>query len=1146
MFEFHISRESRDRYQFDETLFSLSGNVVFADYSAALRFSERMNQSRNAAAYPERSVSPAEIYAMGLIDEILHFIVELYRRTVKPTIISDAYSWTQSRVGDVDSTLEHFVDLFPRSDVYRGEISPQAYIRTTTDMIPNTHISLEEMLMLSLANENPAFHPYRELFDDSILEKQSRYPEILKCLEEFFSSQPSFGPYGQTLLDLLRAPARAAPNSLFDQLEYIRTHWGPLLGEMLLRILKGMDFIREERKQHFTGPGPTRVPWFGLKDLEDLERFSTDIDWMSRLVLIAKSIHVWLYQLSRKYGRSISRLDQIPDEELEILARWGVTGLWLIGIWERSPASRRIKQLTGNPEALPSAYSIYDYTIAHDLGGDHAFENLQHRALRYGIRMATDMVPNHTGIYSRWVIEHPEWYIQLDHSPFPSYRFTGENLSGDDRVEIKIEDGYWDRRDAAVVFRWMNRQTGDARYIYHGNDGTSMPWNDTAQLDFLKQEVRDAVIDKTIDIARRFSIIRFDAAMTLAKRHFQRLWYPLPGYGGDIPSRASHSVSPQEFEQCFPVEFWRELVDRLAQEVPNTLLLAEAFWLMEGYFVRSLGMHRVYNSAFMNMLKAEENSKYRDVMKNVLRFNPEILRRFVNFMNNPDEESAVTQFGKGDKYFGVATLMVTLPGLPMFGHGQVEGFSEKYGMEYSRSYWDEGVDHDLVKRHEEEIFPLLKERFLFSGVENFVLYDVVMPSGHVNEDVFAYSNRSGEERALVVYNNRYAQASGFIRRSVGIRTDRGKGRKIHHRTLAQGLDLREEDALFYIFRDFRSRLEFIRSSCSLARDGLFVHLDAYQANVFMNFREVRDHDGQLARLEKMLDGRGTEDVLGSLQELYLEKVRTPFLAIVNPDSLREIVGKAGPDDAFRHLYLSFLGEAYVHAHSSQDLQVILQETETLLSGIFRLQTSRRRGRQNKTPERDYLYGPMPSEFSRELDFIRIPLLWGLVCRLGMLTSEREVSSSSRALMNEWMLDKAIRETLKSLGTDQGRAGRELLMIRVLTAFQDWDDALLTGEMKKTVRNLFSDGDVRSYLGVNLFQDRWWFNRESMEELLYWFFYISRVRTTSGVHVVSKGTGTREYSASAYRVIATLERIAGESGYDVHDFLERVDRSPDIS
>jgi len=63
--------------------------------------------------------------------------------------------------------------------------------------------------------------------------------------------------------------------------------------------------------------------------------------------------------------------------------------------------------------------------------------------------------------------------------------------------------------------------------------------------------------------------------------------------------------------------------------------LAEAFWLMEGYFVRTLGMHRVYNSAFMNMLHTEDNANYRMTIKNVLEFSPEVLKRFVNFMNNP-------------------------------------------------------------------------------------------------------------------------------------------------------------------------------------------------------------------------------------------------------------------------------------------------------------------------------------------------------------------------------------------------------------------------------------------------------------------------------------------------------------------------------
>ena len=80
---------------------------------------------------------------------------------------------------------------------------------------------------------------------------------------------------------------------------------------------------------------------------------------------------------------------------------------------------------------------------------------------------------------------------------------------------IQIEDHYWNSTDAAVVFKRTDKQTGEARYIYHGNDGTSMPWNDTAQLDYLNPEVREAVIQTILHVARQFPVIRFDAAMTL-------------------------------------------------------------------------------------------------------------------------------------------------------------------------------------------------------------------------------------------------------------------------------------------------------------------------------------------------------------------------------------------------------------------------------------------------------------------------------------------------------------------------------------------------------------------------------------------------------------------------------------------------------
>ena len=56
-----------------------------------------------------------------------------------------------------------------------------------------------------------------------------------------------------------------------------------------------------------------------------------------------------------------------------------------------------------------------------------------------------------------------------------------------------------------------------------------MPWNDTAQLNYLNPDVREAVIQTILHVARQFPIIRFDAAMTLAKKHVQAPVVPEPG-----------------------------------------------------------------------------------------------------------------------------------------------------------------------------------------------------------------------------------------------------------------------------------------------------------------------------------------------------------------------------------------------------------------------------------------------------------------------------------------------------------------------------------------------------------------------------------------------------------------------------------------
>ena len=1115
--EFHVSRAARERYGFDRRLFSTRGAVVFADFHAARLFAARINEVRKARENPSLSVRAGDINAMGLIDEVLHVMIEQHRRQRDPAVMARALQAVSASVGvsSVNGALQTFIEHFPPQAVLDGELTPENYLSGSSDGVPNAEIALEELLVLWLHNANPAFGPHRELFDDAPLAAHSAYRAVTAALTAFMDDQPGLpglNEYG-SLLQLLRAPALASPNSLAGQLQFLLRRFPMLLGAQLRRLLASLDLIAEETKPVFPpGPGGEDALVFDYSGQEkELERFSADRDWMPSLVLIAKNAFVWLDQLSRRYGREIRRLDQIPGEELDELARRGVTGLWLIGLWERSKASRRIKQLMGNADAVASAYSLDDYVIAWDLGGEEACARLRDQAWQRGIRLASDMVPNHTGLDSRWMMEHPDWFINLPYSPFPNYSFSGPNLSDDGRAAIYLEDHYFDKSDAAVVFKRV-APNGEERFVYHGNDGTSMPWNDTAQLDYLNPETREAVIQTILHVARQFPIIRFDAAMTLAKKHIQRLWRPEPGHGGAIASRAGLGLTKQEFDAAMPVEFWREVVDRVAQEVPDTLLLAEAFWMMEGFFVRTLGMHRVYNSAFMNMLRDEKNSEYREIIKNTVAFEPEILKRFVNFMNNPDERTAIEQFGKGDKYFGVCTLLVTLPGLPMIGHGQIEGFAEKYGMEYQRAYWDEKPDSDLLDRHERQIFPLMRRRGLFADSENFRLFDLESASGP-SEDVYAYSNRRGHESGLVVYHNRFADVTGFLRESAPFATPDGARRE----DLASALGVRRDAGEFVVFRDQVSNLEYIRDTHDLFERGLFVHLGAYQHHVFLDFRQLRASDGPFRELHDHLNGAGTPNLARAAAELRLRPVLDPYRALLG--ALRAATGASellAPLQAFYGAARVFTSgsSAPPSANSARRLQVLAQETLDDLADILA---------PVKPPRSPAKAPALEAPASKETTVAPAPRLAAepavfaaaaaaLIRPLADAAGLPGGADRSRTLHADWLLDSALVGFSSLVGCASAR----------FVAGRPDQTAGAPPDLDALVATWLTDPDARTALGVHEFEGVTWLDANGLALL-------------SGA-LESFMAGSPNQRAAWTDHLTELSAVAATAGYRVGDIL----------
>ena len=1051
----HINKIIRTKCVSEPDFYTENGKVRFTNVLAARYAVFNISKEKDV------NISASELFLMSVLEAILLTLATKYVKSHSSyfqnviNIINTKYSLKEA--------MGEYLKVFPTNSIFNNIEEIEKFISISE----NREATFLEMLQLRASEKNPAYEKNSIIFENKLSEIEN-YLNLMEIGDSQLKNSPIDKDLKANLYDLFTLAYKECPGSIIEQLKFLLKRFPELQAEFGALVNLAIDSYNEEFKPIFFGPGESKAPSY-IDDiyLTGAEAYTQDINWMPNVVLMAKNCLVWLDQLSKKYERDIHTLDAIPDEELEFLQESGVNGLWLIGLWERSIASKQIKQWTGNPEAESSAYSLKSYTISEKLGGQGALENLKARAKSYGIRLCSDMVPNHTSIDSPTLHAHPDWYMQLDYCPYPQYTFSGVSLSGSDQYGVFLEDHYFDHTDAAVVFKYEDYNTHEVRYIYHGNDGTNMPWNDTAQLDYLKSEVRDAIKQTILQVAKDFHIIRFDAAMTLTKKHFHRLWYPEPGSGGDIPTRSSHGLSKATFDEFFPAEFWREVVDMINNEAPDTLLLAEAFWLLEGYFVRTLGMHRVYNSAFMNMLRDEDNQKYRDAIKLTLEYDREILKRYVNFMSNPDEETAIDQFGGGDKYFGICMLMATLPGLPMFAHGQFEGFKEKYGMEYSKAYWNEEPNEYILNRHKKEVFPVLKKRAIFSGIENFRLYDFNNGYG-VDQDVFVYTNKFKKEKGLFIYNNAYKETEGSIRVSVPYK-DKLSDKNVTE-NITDVLGILNSSKCYLMYKDMTTGLEYIVSAKEIYENGFRFKLKAYEYHLLMNFKVVMDDEwGHYGKLWNHLHGEGVPNIKATFDSVVLGPLHAELKKIINKENIDELwklYTSRKKDDVKLYYFFEKISNALKVA---KDYAGGYENPKDITGEIYKDYTFI-----TKTNWQHHINEKIASEKG----IFYALCVWSLLRHFGEMKYGIDDPVLSASLISEWKLKDYILDILPSneyVCTKEGVLDCIIHIIRT----QNWIDPVFNGD--KTLTEAIVDFVLLDSTGkvikVNRYDNVLWFNKE---------------------------------------------------------------------
>jgi hypothetical protein len=406
----------------------------------------------------------------------------------------------------------------------------------------------------------------------------------------------------------------------------------------------------------------------------------------------------------------------------------------------------------------------------------------------------------------------------------------------------------------------------------------------------------------------------------------------------------------------------------------------------------------------------------------------------------------------------------------------------------------------LIERHEREIFPLMKRRYIFAGSSDFCLYDLISPDGTINENVFAYSNRSANERALVFYNNVYDRVSGWINRSsVAIPQKDGSFRQD---SLCQALGLHGEGRFFVLLKEYRSGLWYIRSSKEIAERGLFVSLNGYEAQVFMDIHEVedtRDAAGgcwatRWSRLNHDLNGRGVWDIDAAILDIFLGELYAPFGEILSPrrlEALRDLI-RTGKNrekvlEAFKEPVTSFIEEALKYIAGAggrydpfvRDRDFALQEVEAVwgdFTGFFDRLVCFAGGSGRNSGLAD-----LAARIKKEPTLIAAALGYGVLSLLRSVLGAG--GADAAALLNHWRLDRKLRTCWENLGMGGEEAWRTAELAGAVLARTSPEDASsysIYSFGKALILDNYHAEDFRTLLGVNHFDDVTWFNKEGFE------------------------------------------------------------------
>ncbi|HTQ57282.1 MAG TPA: alpha-amylase family glycosyl hydrolase [Bryobacteraceae bacterium] len=375
-------------------------------------------------------------------------------------------------------------------------------------------------------------------------------------------------------------------------------------------------------------------------------------EWRRYPLVYEINTWVWLSSLGEKSGTAV-KLDSVPPAEWDAIAGFGLDAVWLMGVWERSPASSAISNQ--NPgllhefrRALPdfqlrdnvgSAYSVRGYAVDPALGGREGLAAARRELARRGMRLLLDFVPNHVAPDHPWASSNPEYFIRGNAQ---------------------------DAEREPTSFAEVNGQV-----FACGRDPYFPAWEDVLQLNAFHPGLRQAALETIADIASQSDGIRCDMAMLLLNSIFESTW----------GSRAGRRPL---------TEYWTDIIPAIKKTHPDFLFIAEAYWDKE-WDLQQLGFDFCYDKRLYDRLAHDSAESVRLH----LCADPGYQAKLIRFIENHDEPRAADAFSPS-RHQAAAVTMATLPGARMFHEGQFEGRRARIPVFLSRRQ-DEPADRTLME-----------------------------------------------------------------------------------------------------------------------------------------------------------------------------------------------------------------------------------------------------------------------------------------------------------------------------------------------------------------------------------------------------------------------------------------------------------------